>query len=53
MLVMRLEMINHKDQIIVVLFLGCIFASITAFSLGTAMGFYVSKNITVKVIPHD
>jgi hypothetical protein len=44
---------NTKDKIIVLLALGCIFGSITAFSLGCATGFYISKNISVKVIAHD
>jgi hypothetical protein len=46
-------MVNTKDKIIVLLVLACIFGSITAFSLGCATGFYISKNISVKVIAHD
>jgi hypothetical protein len=46
-------MVDTQNKIIVLLALGCIFASITAFSLGCATGFYISKNISVKVIAHD
>ena len=46
-------MVDTQNKIIVLLALGCIFASITAFSLGCATGFYISKNISVRWLAHD
>lgn len=44
---------SDKDKIIALLVLGCIFASITAFSLGTATGFSVAKSVRIQVGLHD
>jgi len=43
----------NKDRIIALLALGCIFASITAFSLGTATGFTLAKTVRIQVGLHD
>jgi hypothetical protein len=43
----------EKDKIIILLALGCIFASITAFSLGCATGFSLAKSVRIQVGLHD
>jgi hypothetical protein len=54
----RRRMINkfspsEKDKIIILLVLGCVFASITAFSLGCATGFSLAKTVRIEVGLHD
>jgi hypothetical protein len=44
---------ENKDRIIALLALGCIFASITAFSFGVATGFSLAKTVRIEVMPHD
>lgn len=44
---------SEKDKIIILLVLGCIFASITAFSLGCAAGFSLAKTVRIEVGLHD
>jgi hypothetical protein len=43
----------EKDKIIILLTLGCIFASITAFSLGFVTGFTLAKTVRIQVGVHD
>ena len=43
----------EKDKIIVLLALGCIFASITAFSVGFGLGFGVAKSVQIRVGIYD
>lgn len=43
----------EKDKIITLLALGCIFASITAFSIGCATGFTLAKSVRIQVGFHD
>ena len=43
----------EKDKIILMLAAGCIFASITAFSIGCAMGFSLAKLVKIQVGFHD
>ena len=54
----RIRMINkfspsEKDKIIILLVLGCVFASITAFSLGCAAGFSLAKSVRIEVGLHE
>ena len=46
-------MVDTKDKIIVLLTLGCIFASITAFSVGFGTGFTLAKSVRIQVGFHD
>jgi hypothetical protein len=50
---MRLEKMIEKDKIIILLTLGCVFASITAFSVGCATGFSLAKSVRIEVGFHD
>ena len=42
-----------KDKIIVMGFLLLIFATVTAFSVGTATGFALAKSVRIQVGFHD
>jgi hypothetical protein len=44
---------DDKDKIIIMGFLLLIFATITAFSVGTATGFGLAKTVKIQVGFHD
>jgi hypothetical protein len=50
---MVFTMVETKDKIIILLTLGCIFSSITAFSVGCATGFTLAKSVKIQVGLHD